>query len=445
MEPLAICGRDDDDGDDAPVRRSFATLTVGAPVLRGTPAVFAYREPMNRTNSCWSQRTDDLRRYLATAMSGASWKTGGPLGAQEVARKRAELSRITYDADDAERDGLIRVAMLGLAELLASSGVELTLSDDGGHSDLRLLTSLPRSTLCVRAHFRSLFGKDFREFTSDPQSWDKADLYCTRAIADALDLDGEEVVLTRAIEGSTVIEAIISRDFIGNSISEDDLKTLDEIYEKLSGQFKKAFPSGFIDLEVAVRPIATRFSLSPSDFDRRGDFQFPCATGDKQQRGGQAYFQPNSQWRRLGLRVLDLYDDNAWLTMNGSAKEWMVGFHGTGGGVGGNKDSSERGFKNISTTRVIVPGTWNAYGGLPASNQSTPIPKRGIYFANQVDECYWWRTEGPDGTPYGLALQCRIHPQSAWIPTDCPTYIVVDRPVRVRPYGILIKKLEESQ
>ena len=83
--------------------------------------------------------------------------------------------------------------------------------------------------------------------------------------------------------------------------------------------------------------------LRTSDFDSRGDFEFPLANGDRQVRGGLIYHQPNSNWIRVGLRVRRRYDggNDDWIMMNRNANEWAKGFHG----------SSEDGTRSFSQTR----------------------------------------------------------------------------------------------
>ena len=71
--------------------------------------------------------------------------------------------------------------------------------------------------------------------------------------------------------------------------------------------------------------------LREIDFDSAGDFKFPSGNGDKQMRGGMPYYQPNSNWTRIGLRVRRRYDNgnDDWLKMDGNPHEWAVGFHGS--------------------------------------------------------------------------------------------------------------------
>ena len=95
-------------------------------------------------------------------------------------------------------------------------------------------------------------------------------------------------------------------------------------------------------------------SLQRSDFDSDGDKIFPCRNGQQKQRGGLTYYQPDSNWVRIGLNVKEKYDEgkNDWLKSDGSAEEWAIGFHG----------SSEQGTKGIAQSREFwVSGSGQAY------------------------------------------------------------------------------------
>ena len=70
------------------------------------------------------------------------------------------------------------------------------------------------------------------------------------------------------------------------------------------------------------------FLLNLNDFDSRGNFQF--GEGATFIRGEMEYFQPSAPWERAGLKVMDKYENNNWLMMDGNPEEWAVAFHGVG-------------------------------------------------------------------------------------------------------------------
>jgi len=175
--------------------------------------------------------------------------------------------------------------------------------------------------------------------------------------------------------------------------------------------------------KTSIKTVKNTFQLSPADFDTKGDFQFPSATGDHQRRGGMSYYQPNSNWQRYGLRVLGIFEDDKWIDMDEAKGGWAVAFHGS---VGGNE---HKGVFNTSTT----------HANKKATNKSTPIPNPAIYFYMDVEKCPKSRSS-VGGQNYEVAFQCRIHPDHIWeIGSD--TIIAVDSSTWVRPYGVVVKKV----
>ena len=132
--------------------------------------------------------------------------------------------------------------------------------------------------------------------------------------------------------------------------------------------------------------------LREIDFDSAGDFKFPSGNGDKQMRGGMPYYQPNSNWTRIGLRVRRRYDNgnDDWLKMDGNPHEWAVGFHG----------STKKSTSDIAHTRpfwVRQGGFWVRQGGQAyetdkdvnslSDKKGQPCGK-GAYFAAKIDDAY---------------------------------------------------------
>jgi len=137
------------------------------------------------------------------------------------------------------------------------------------------------------------------------------------------------------------------------------------------------------------------------------------------------YYQPSSIWKRYGLRVLGLYDEDKWIDMDEGKGGWVVAFHGN--------SSGNAGFQGIFNTST-------AHGGAKATNKTTPVPNPAIYFSMNVENCHKMRTT-IGGQNYELAFQCRIHPDHIWDLGNAETLIAVDSPTWVRPYGIVVKKV----
>jgi hypothetical protein len=145
----------------------------GAPATasRAQPTPISFVEPdaPPPADQC-EERNRALKRYFATALTPTGWQTVRPGGETAIiASARRAICATTFDPRDAERDTHIRVAMLGLAELLGSSGVSVEVVQDASESNLALLNTLPISALCVTLRFRELGGMDFEAFAAaDP-------------------------------------------------------------------------------------------------------------------------------------------------------------------------------------------------------------------------------------------------------------------------------------
>ena len=143
--------------------------------------------------------------------------------------------------------------------------------------------------------------------------------------------------------------------------------------------------------------------LRTSDFDSRGDFEFPLANGDRQVRGGLVYHQPNSNWIRVGLRVRGRYDggNDDWILMDGNANEWAVGFHG----------SSEKGTRSISQTRQFkVTGKRQVYSTRTDNNYLSDRKGEscggGAYFRAKIEGSEPYATYKTQG--HKIVIQVRF-------------------------------------
>lgn len=73
--------------------------------------------------------------------------------------------------------------------------------------------------------------------------------------------------------------------------------------------------------------------LEKNQLDARGNRN---EWDEGENRGGKPYNPPNG-WNGIGLRVLDKYENNAWLGSNNSPDEWCVAYHGVGFGQSSDK------------------------------------------------------------------------------------------------------------
>ena len=180
--------------------------------------------------------------------------------------------------------------------------------------------------------------------------------------------------------------------------------------------------------------------------DPQFDYDF-CGiddSGTKYYRGGERYYRPIG-WKRFALKVTGRYENDDWLQESGSGA-WIVAYHGTEE-VNCNPIASE-GFL-ISTNGFYGPGVY-----------LSPLIKFASAYARPVILS--------NGLRIVAVLQTRVRPGSFskhhQAETPCPKrlcepsckeklpffagsaleYVVKD-PQDIRPYGICVKVLSESQ
>jgi hypothetical protein len=274
---------------------------------------------------------------------------------------------------------------------------------------------------------------NFNDLQKNPSLIAKKEQEIREVIAKELGIPMEEVLVMSITAGSVHFDVVIPAIYL-SKIS-DEVKSIQQKIYKLKNKLSKTFTRlnpRFISVAPVLTNLRDQFQISSGDFDARGDFKFPKVNGEKQRRGGLEYYQPCNKWKRLGLRVLGLYEDDRWLSMNGGTNEWAVGFHGPNGKI----DS----FKGIAHSRMFCLANANGWGGKVATNKQTPIPLPGIYFAQDIEKCY----HSPiniGGKLYKIAFQCRVHPDHVWLTGNSNTWFVVDNPIYVRPYGIVVQEM----
>lgn len=176
-------------------------------------------------------------------------------------------------------------------------------------------------------------------------------------------------------------------------------------------------------------------------FDRKFDYDFTNVSDSVRfKRGGEEYTRPCG-WYRIGIKVLDKYEDNLWLGTNGfrtesAAGEWPVSYHGT----------SEKGAKGIITSHYKA-----------GHNPNRQVYGRGIYSTPVLREASGYAGEfvsAKNGKTYKLILQNRVNPafrkkhrqsEDYWLisvpagTSDSEERKIVER--AIRPYGILLREV----
>ena len=172
-------------------------------------------------------------------------------------------------------------------------------------------------------------------------------------------------------------------------------------------------------------------------FDCRANVDWRQQTDTiKHTRGGLPYTEPNGFYG-FAVNVLGKYDngDNRWMKADGSPGEWAIAYHGTQ--VSGFPQILQKGFiagsgqacagsKCVKTGKTIGVGVY-----------CTP----GLYTASRYGG--WGHTF--EGHQIVFVMQCRVRPSAIKHVSDCATdpeaYWVVNNPKDIRPYRVLITKM----
>ena len=126
-------------------------------------------------------------------------------------------------------------------------------------------------------------------------------------------------------------------------------------------------------------------------------------------------------------------NDN-WLAMNKNPNEWAVGFHGLRSPLQSANPITQRG--------LITDGAGQAYAAATDSRTGRPCG-RGAYLSPNINVCENGYTVpvNINNKQYKVAFQCRIHPNFIRIPVDKSDYFILNESKHIRPYGILLKKI----
>jgi len=132
----------------------------------------------------------------------------------------------------------------------------------------------------------------------------------------------DEIIITNPQKGSYNVQVIFeSDDFNDRSIDINQFKSncTEKEFEELKNLRK-----------IYTCLIMDGCKLSKKMLDSRGNRERGFEVGGK--RGGLPYYPPLNGWKGFGLNVLDKYDNNDWLAMDGNPNEWAVAYHGIGNG-----------------------------------------------------------------------------------------------------------------
>jgi len=165
------------------------------------------------------------------------------------------------------------------------------------------------------------------------------------------------------------------------------------------------------------------FLIPAERFDSRGDYDYTKYTVPPNfgNRGGESYTPP-AGWRRYGLKVSGLFENDIWLGMNSRPGEWIVSYHGT----------------SHMYVRSIIDQ------GFDLSQVKRSKYGKGIYSAPLVTVAEGYsKTFEWEGRKFRVAFMNRVNPDPQKLKRvndTCGIYFVSFSDRDIRPYGLLIKE-----
>lgn len=330
---------------------------------------------------------------------------------------RQILGSRTSASEDGEDTLRLEVLATGLSEVVQETVYFL----NGGNSLTRVLSTIAQN-------YAGTAVPNGNPPSQDPREGDDKKHICVRTRT------GQ--VLKIGVTPGTTVEELM--DFVAQKEGIDS-NTLHAIYNG------KQLPRG-LDLEecelhnlsklqiaVGLRECAKGIlGIDREHLASEYDYDFTGLTdhGEVFMRGGEQYRRPYG-WYRYALKVLGIYEDNAWLGRDGIRKEschseWPVSYHGTRRSNG----------KSIAKTGYdLNKGISQAFG-------------KGIYTSPSLSEATKYAKKFTHhGKYYQIVFQNRVNPETLikccqgnrgnsqiWLSPNSED---------VRPYGILIRNCDQ--
>jgi hypothetical protein len=255
----------------------------------------------------------------------------------------------------------------------------------------------------------------------------------------------DDIIITNPQRGSFQVSVIFK--------TEDFNLQLDDFKEKFKDDKE------LIQLkEIEKDLLFAGCKINKNMLDSRGN-NCDGGWGKNEKRGGEPYIPPEG-WIGYGLKVLDMYDHekegpNDWLSYDNRPGEWCVAYHGVGNDCSSEmvakavhliaKDTLREKSKQNQNSNSINDDEEYDYsedadvrhpGNLVGKGvYCSPIPEVMEEFAGTVEI---------DNAKYKMGFMLRVNPDKIRAPQGRQDFWVLNgNPDEVRPYRILIKKVEE--
>jgi hypothetical protein len=190
-------------------------------------------------------------------------------------------------------------------------------------------------------------------------------------------------------------------------------------------------------LYIFKKNILEACKLTLNMLDNRGNRR-PDEWPKNGVRGGMKYFPPDNNWVGYGLRVLNEYENNDWIAMNGNQNEWAVAYHGTSEAAV-NPICQQYG-KFYSTISEGATGQkCKDYENInPLSKLKYPICEEGAYCSPLLEYADYYAKKSKNS----VIIMCRVNPNLIRIPKgqyQNDEWITDGTKNSIRPYRLLYK------
>ena len=287
------------------------------------------------------------------------------------------------------------------------------------------------------------------ELLNDKEEQDKFINNLRKKLAKKYNISEEEIIITNPQRGSFQLSVIFlfqSEDF--------DLE-LEDVKETFKDE-----PELVKLKEIQKELLFNGCTLKKSMLDARGN-NADGGWGKGEKRGGEEYIPPEG-WIGYGLKVLDKYDlekegkQNDWLAYDNREGEWCVAYHGVGSeysskevakAVNGIANFTLKEKKNLNNNINEEEDDEEDYDYAEDDDIRHPGNKvgRGVYCSPNPDvmDNYAGKVE-INNEIYKMGFMLRVNPEKIRVPVGNLNFWVLNgNPDEVRPYRILIKKVEE--
>ena len=179
--------------------------------------------------------------------------------------------------------------------------------------------------------------------------------------------------------------------------------------------------------------------ISQNMLDSKGDKN--SNWGNNKKRGPpnnlQNYYPPKG-WNGYGLKVLNKYENNEWLSNENIEGEWYIAYYI---------------IKDLNICKSIIEGQFNKnYHNQiykfnqnlnPLSSYDYPECEEGIYVFPNINLINFSdKRINFEGIDYNLIVMCRINPNKVRFVNEDSIWIISNK--EIRPYRILIKKINNN-